>query len=252
MLRPRDGASVLCKFSQSKCTSTFHKTFPCGNYQGTRTGRLGTSFCASLGSRNADRHVTRTILHEHLQGKGRTPRPRTSLFEQGIFYDPPSIPTAEEVPRWHWAQKRFPTGRLHKKTTEELQVEKTRAASGPAATGVAAGLRFLCSGLYLAWAVGWRQTEVSNPDIVLSEAATSKCTCTFHKNYFVPKFAIIWPDTDDSTTTDRWALTLTVRTLQCGHIVQGMIRWWLSPHAIGKVQRSQTIILLCPTVTSSK
>ena len=99
MLRPRDGASVLCKFSQSKCTSTFHKTFPCGNYQGTRTGRLGTSFCASLGSRNADRHVTRTILHEHLQGKGRTPRPRTSLFEQGIFYDPPSIPTAEEVPR---------------------------------------------------------------------------------------------------------------------------------------------------------
>ena len=103
MLQPRNGAPVSCKFSQSKCTSTFHKTFLRGNFQGTRTRRLGTSFCASLGSRNADRHVTRIILHGHLQGKGRTPRPRTSLFEQGIFYDPPSISIAEEVPRRHWA-----------------------------------------------------------------------------------------------------------------------------------------------------
>ena len=60
-----------------------------------------------------------------------------------------------------------------------------------------------------------------NPgDIVSCEPAQSKRTWTLHKSHFVSKFQGKMPET---TPIKHQALTLTVRTPQCGHIVWGII-----------------------------
>ena len=54
-------------------------------------------------------------------------------------------------------------------------------------------------------------------DIVSCEPAQSKCTWTCQKSHFMQKFSGNWPDTDDTTSIEHRALTLTVRTPQCGY-----------------------------------
>ena len=60
-------------------------------------------------------------------------------------------------------------------------------------------------------------------DIVLCEPAQSKCTWTFHKSRFVRKFTRKMPDAPATTSIKHRALTVTVRTPQCGHTVWGII-----------------------------
>ena len=57
---------------------------------------------------------------------------------------------------------------------------------------------------------------------VLWEPAQSKCTWTFPKSHFVRKFKRKMPDASDTTSIKHRALTLTVRTPQCGHTVWGI------------------------------
>ena len=52
--------------------------------------------------------------------------------------------------------------------------------------------------------------------------AQSKCTWTFHKNHFVWKFTGKMPDATDTTSIKHGALTIAVRTPQCGHTVWGI------------------------------
>jgi len=52
--------------------------------------------------------------------------------------------------------------------------------------------------------------------------AQSKCTWTFHKNHFVWKFTGKMPDATDTTSIKHGALTIPVRTPQCGHTVWGI------------------------------
>ena len=56
---------------------------------------------------------------------------------------------------------------------------------------------------------------------VLCEPAHSKCTWAFHKSHFVRKFTGKMPDATDTMLLKQRALTLTVRTSQCGHTVWG-------------------------------
>ena len=58
-------------------------------------------------------------------------------------------------------------------------------------------------------------------DIGLCEPAQSKCIWAFHKSHFMRKFTGNCPDTDDTASAEHRALTLTVRTPQCGHTVWG-------------------------------
>ena len=59
-------------------------------------------------------------------------------------------------------------------------------------------------------------------DIVSCEPAQSKCTWTCQKSHFMQKFSGNWPDTDDTTSIEHRALTLTTRTPSV----------W--PHCLGK------------------
>ena len=58
---------------------------------------------------------------------------------------------------------------------------------------------------------------------ILCEPAQSKCTWTCHKRHFARKFPGKMPDASDNTSIEHRALTGTVRTLQCGHPVEGKI-----------------------------
>ena len=60
---------------------------------------------------------------------------------------------------------------------------------------------------------------------ILRELAQSKCTWTCHKRHFVRKFTGKMPDASDATSIEHRALTLTVRTPQCGHTVWGKKTW---------------------------
>ena len=61
-----------------------------------------------------------------------------------------------------------------------------------------------------------------NPAARIScEPAQSKRTWTFDTSHFVSKFAGKMPDTYENTSIKHRALTLTVRTPQCGHPVWG-------------------------------
>ena len=73
----------------------------------------------------------------------------------------------------------------------------------------------------------WKFTgmpHVSPTAIVLCEPAQPKCTWTCHKSHYVWKFTGNWPDTDDTTSIEHRALTVTIRTPQCGHTVWGNIK----------------------------
>ena len=59
---------------------------------------------------------------------------------------------------------------------------------------------------------------------ILCEPAESKCTWTCHKRHFVRKFTGKMPDASDTTSIEHRALTVTVRTPQCGHTVWGTKR----------------------------
>ena len=62
-----------------------------------------------------------------------------------------------------------------------------------------------------------------NPgDILSGEPAQSKRTWTFLKSNFVWKFTRKMPDALETTSIADRALTLTIRTPQCGHIAWGM------------------------------
>ena len=56
---------------------------------------------------------------------------------------------------------------------------------------------------------------------ILCDPTQSKCTWTCHKRHFVRKFTGKMPDASDATSIEHRALTVTVRTLQCGHTVWG-------------------------------
>ena len=69
-------------------------------------------------------------------------------------------------------------------------------------------------------------SDASHTAIVLCERAQSKCTWTCHKSHFAWKFTGNWPDTDDTTSIEHRALTVTIRTPQCGHTVWGIFCQW--------------------------
>ena len=56
---------------------------------------------------------------------------------------------------------------------------------------------------------------------IFCELAQSKLTWTCHRRHFVRKFAGKMPNASDTTSIEHRALTLTVRTPQCGHTVWG-------------------------------
>jgi hypothetical protein len=56
---------------------------------------------------------------------------------------------------------------------------------------------------------------------VLCEPAQSKCTWTCHKRHLARKFVGKMPNAPDTTLIEHRALTVTVRSLQCGHAVWG-------------------------------
>ena len=55
----------------------------------------------------------------------------------------------------------------------------------------------------------------------LCEPAQSKCTWTCHKRHLARKFVGKMPNAPDTTLIEHRALTVTVRSLQCGHAVWG-------------------------------
>ena len=63
------------------------------------------------------------------------------------------------------------------------------------------------------------QVPDANPatPVLCGEPAQSKCTWTFHKSHFVWKFTRKIPDATETTSIEHRALTLTVRTPQCGY-----------------------------------
>ena len=63
------------------------------------------------------------------------------------------------------------------------------------------------------------QVPDANPatPVLCGEPARSKCTWTFHKSHFVWKFTRKIPDATETTSIEHRALTLTVRTPQCGY-----------------------------------
>ena len=71
--RPQSRDIISCEPAQSKRAWTFHKS----HFVPKFTGKMpdpnpGTSFRASLRSRNVHGHFTRAILRGHLQGRNRT------------------------------------------------------------------------------------------------------------------------------------------------------------------------------------
>ena len=60
------------------------------------------------------------------------------------------------------------------------------------------------------------------------------CTVEMHMDMsqeaFVRKFTGKMPDTSETTSIEHQALTVTVRTPQCGHAVWGMRRMWTDNH----------------------
>ena len=54
--------------------------------------------------------------------------------------------------------------------------------------------------------------------LVLREPAQSKCAWIFHKSHFAWKLTGKMPDTTDTTSKEHRALTLTIRTPQCGSV----------------------------------
>ena len=79
------------------------------------------------------------------------------------------------------------------------------------------------------WKFAGKMPHASPTDIVLCEPAQLKCTWTFHKSHFARKFTGKMPDTPDSpdtTSIEHRALTVTIRTPQCGHTVWGIFCQW--------------------------
>jgi len=62
------------------------------------------------------------------------------------------------------------------------------------------------------------KTDPKTKEHTLCEPALSKCTWTCHKRHFGRKFTGKMPDAD-TTSVEHRALTVTVRTPQCGHTV---------------------------------
>ena len=76
---------------------------------------------------------------------------------------------------------------------------------------------------HFVWKCTGKMAGDTSWDIVLCEPAQSKCTWTFHKSHFVWKFIWKMPNAPDTTSIEHRALTLTVRTPQCGHTVWGKL-----------------------------
>jgi len=72
-----------------------------------------------------------------------------------------------------------------------------------------------------AWKCTRKMPDPNPATHVLCEPAQSKCTWTFQKSHFVLKFTGKMPDAPETTWIKHRALTVTVRTPQCGHTVWG-------------------------------
>ena len=64
-----------------------------------------------------------------------------------------------------------------------------------------------------------RKTDPKTGKHTLCEPAQSKHTWTFHKSHCVQKNTGKMPDTPATTSINHRALTVTVRTPECGHTV---------------------------------
>ena len=71
------------------------------------------------------------------------------------------------------------------------------------------------------WKFTGTMPDASPAAIVLCQPAQSTCKWTFHKSHCLLKFAGKMPNATDTTSIEHRALTVTVRTPQCGHTVWG-------------------------------
>ena len=73
-----------------------------------------------------------------------------------------------------------------------------------------------------------RKTDPKTGKHTLCEPAQSKYTWTCHKSHLVWKFTGKMPDAYENTSIKHRALTVAVRTPQCGHTVWGkrMFSFW--------------------------
>ena len=73
-----------------------------------------------------------------------------------------------------------------------------------------------CFKRHFVWKISGKMLDATVATTVLCEPVLSKCAWTFHKSHFAWTFI-------DTTSIEHRALTLTVRTPQCGHTVCGNI-----------------------------
>ena len=71
------------------------------------------------------------------------------------------------------------------------------------------------------WKFTGKMPDANPGATIFCERAQSKCTWTFHKSNFVSEFKGKMPDAPATISIQHRALTVTVRTPQCGHTVWG-------------------------------
>ena len=69
--------------------------------------------------------------------------------------------------------------------------------------------------------ITWKMPDANHAASILREPAQSKCTWTCHKKHLARRFTEKMPNAPDTTSIEHWALTVTVRSPQCGHTVWG-------------------------------
>ena len=72
------------------------------------------------------------------------------------------------------------------------------------------------------WKFKGKMAEDTSAASILCEPAQSKCIWACHKRHFVRKLTGKMPNAPDTTSIENWALTVTVRTPQCGHTIWGI------------------------------
>ena len=191
---------VLCEPAQSKCFfGHVIRAIWCENLQEKwRAPGPRDSFCVSLCDRNAHGHVTRAILCRNFQGKCNAAT---------------ATPVSCEPAQCH---KRHFVWKFSGKMLDAT------AATTVLCEPVLSKCTWTLHKSHFAWTfIGKMMAVDTSGDIVLGEPAQSKCTWT--RALFVWKFTGNMPNSTDTTSIEHRALTLTVRTPQCGHSVWGNI-----------------------------
>ena len=164
------------------------------------------AFCASLRSRNAHGHVTRSIPRGNLQGKCRTRIPGPAFCASLRSRNAHGQSTSAIF--YGNLQAKWPGTPPRQLFCASL---RSRNALGHFTRAM------LCGNLQ-----GKCRTRIPRrPFCASPRPAQSKCTWTCHKRHFVRKFTGKMPDASKTTSIEHRALTVTVRTPQCGHTVWG-------------------------------